>query len=481
MTGAEATSTTTVTKVHAFGDDALGDHDGTAVAELVRAGELHLAEVARAAVARAQQVQPQVNGVHAPDYERARAGADGTPTGLLAGVPTFIKDNVDVEGLPTNHGTEAFRAKPAAADSPFVTQYRSLGMQILGKSRLPEFGFSASTEYMSGDPVRNPWNLGYSAGASSGGSAALVAAGVVPVAHANDGGGSIRIPAAVCGLVGLKPTRGRFVPDTAEKQLPVRIVSQGVLTRTVRDTAAFFAGAEDHWRNPSLPPVRHVRGPGSSRLRVGVVTDSVNGTRTDEETRGAVQATVELLESMGHHVEEAPMPVSKTFAEDFARYWGLLGLLITTAGARAFDPQFDVTRTDNLTRGLAARCRKELARTPGVVYRLRRSTREYRKAFVRHDVLLSPVLAHTTPPIGHFAPTLEFEELFSRLQAYVGFTPLNNAAGGPAMSLPLGATTAGLPIGVHFSADLGDERTLLELAYELEEAQPFRRIQDAVA
>lgn len=480
MTGAESPETTA--RAHAFGDDALGDHDGTAVAELVRAGELSPAEVLEAAIARAERVQQQVNGVHFSDYERARAEVASSSgpfvTGLLAGVPTYIKDNVDVEGLPTNHGTEAFAAKPARTDSPFVTQYRSLGMCILGKSRLPEFGFSASTEYMEGEPVRNPWNLGYSAGASSGGSAALVAAGVVPVAHANDGGGSIRIPAAACGLVGLKPTRGRFVADTTEKQLPIRIVSQGVVTRSVRDTAAFFAGAEEHWRNPRLPAVRHVQGPGSTRLRVGLVMDSVSGVMTDDETRGAVGETAELLERMGHRVEEIPLTISETFAEDFARYWGLLGLLITAAGARTFDKDFDASKTDNLTQGLAARCRKELARTPGVLFRLRRSTKEYRKAFIGHDVVLSPVLAHTTPPLGHLSPTLDFDELFHRLQTYVGFTPLNNAAGGPAISLPLGVTGSGLPIGVHFSADLGDERTLLELAYELEQARPFRRIQD---
>lgn len=172
------------------------------------------------------------------------------------------------------------------------------------------------------------------------------------------------------------------------------------------------------------------------------------------------------------------MPVSKTFAEDFSRYWGLLGLLITLTGSRTFDRDFDPTKTDNLTQGLAARCRKELARTPGVIYRLRRSTKEYRKAFVRHDLLLSPVLVHTTPRLGHLSPTLEFDELFHRLQTYVGFTPLNNVTGSPAISLPLGATATGLPVGVHFSADIGDERTLLELAYELEEAQPFRGIQD---
>jgi amidase len=473
-------------RVHAFGDDALGDHDGTTVAALIARGEVSRAEVAEAAISRAEQVQARVNGVHHADYERARAeaasngGQEAPPSGgPLFGVPTYIKDNLDVQGLPTNHGTEAFVAAPAKKDDPFVVQYRSLGMTILGKTRLPEFGFSASTEYTEGEPVRNPWDLEFSAGASSGGSAALVAAGVVPVAHANDGGGSIRIPAAACGLVGLKPTRGRLVADQTERQLPVKIISQGVVTRTVRDTAAFFAGAESHWRNTKLAPVRHVVAPSATRLRVGLIVDSVTGTPTDEETRRAVLETAELLDGLGHHVTEATLPVTRTFAEDFARYWGLLGLLISVTGSRTFDPGFDVSKTDNLTKGLAARCRKELARTPGVVYRLRRSTREYRKAFDDVDLLLSPVLGHTTPRLGHLSPTLDFEELFARLETYVGFTPLNNAAGGPAISLPLGATRDGLPLVVHFSADLGDERTLLELAYELEEARPFARIQDA--
>ena len=463
--------------VHAFADDALGDGDATEVAERIRTGTISAAEACEAAVRRAERMQPLLNAVACPDYERAVATARQPTRGVFAGVPTFVKDNVDVAGLPTNHGTEAFVAEPAAADSPFVDQLRSLGVTVLGKSRLPEFGFSASTEYVRAAPVRNPWHLDYSAGASSGGSAALVAAGVVPLAHANDGGGSIRIPAAACGLVGLKPTRGRFVADPGER-LPVRIVAQGVVTRSVRDTARFIAGAEAYHRNPDLPPVRLVEGPGRTRLRVGLVTDSVDGTATDDETRACVLATAQLLEDLGHHVEPAPLPVSSRFADDFSLYWGLLGLLVTMTGPRVFHPEFDTSLTDNLTQGLAADCRRQLLRVPGVLLRLRRSTAAYRRAFLRHDVLLSPVLCHTTPRLGHLSPALPFEELFARLQAYVGFTPLNNAAGGPAVSLPAGLTSAGLPVGCQLSADLGDERTLLELAFELEAARPWPRIQD---
>jgi amidase len=463
-------------RVHAFTDDALGEHDATALAGLVAAKEVSPAELAAAAVTRAERVQPVLNGVHHPDFERAVATAASTPEGPFHGVPTFVKDNVDVAGLPTNHGTAAFTARPARRDSPFVVQLRSLGFTFLGKSRLPEFGFSASTEYADGDPVRNPWDPNFSAGASSGGSAALVASGVVPIAHANDGGGSIRIPAAACGLVGLKPTRGRLVLDTTERTMPVNIVSQGVLTRTVRDTARFFAGAEQVYRNRRLPPVRRVDGPSATRLRIGVVVDSVTGTPTDAETRRTVERTATLLADLGHDVEETALPLSERFAEDFSLYWGLLGFMISAAGSRVLDRDFDVTRTDNLTKGLARKYRAELARTPGMIIRLRRSTRDYRRAFVDRDVILSPVLGHTTPVLGHLSPTLDFEVLFQRLRTYVGFTPLNNAAGGPAISLPLGASERGLPIGVHLSADLGDERTLLELAYELEEACPFRRI-----
>jgi amidase len=463
--------------VHAFGDDALGDHDATMLAELVLSRKVSPRELAAAAVARASRMQPFINGVHHPDYDRAVAEADSHAEGWLAGVPGFVKDNVDVAGLPTNHGTDAFTARAAKKDSPFITQLRATGMTILGKSRLPEFGFSASTEYIRGEPVRNPWHLDYSAGASSGGSAALVASGVVPIAHANDGGGSIRIPAAVCGLVGLKPTRGRLVDDPLDRQMPVRIVTQGVLTRSVRDTARFLAAAESFQRPPNLPPIRYVEGPSHTRLRVGLVLASVTGAPTDAETRQAVLDTAALLEDLGHTVEETTLPVSPSFAEDFARYWALLGLLATSTG-KMLDKRFDVARTDNLTRGLAARSRRELPRIPQMIYRLHRATATYRAAFGQFDVLLSPVLTHTTPLLGHLAPTLDFEELFTRLEAYVGFTPLNNAAGSPAVSLPLGTTGLGLPLGIHLSADLGDERTLLELAYELEEARPFPRIQD---
>ncbi|MGB8650777.1 MAG: amidase [Mycobacteriales bacterium] len=462
-------------QVHAYGDDVLTDCDGIALAALIRAGEVSRREVLEAALARAEKVDGALHAVQVLDAERALASTSRPRPGPFSGVPTFVKDNTDVAGLPTGHGSEAFTARAARSDAPFSRTLLELGLVPLGKSRLPEFGFNATTEFMTEEPVRNPWDPDFSAGASSGGSAALVAAGVVPLAHANDGGGSIRIPAAACGLVGLKPSRGRFRPSPLERLLPVNIVGEGVVTRTVRDTAHFFACAEQTRRVRPLPPVGLVEGPAARRLRVGVVLDSVTGVPTDDETRAAVQATAELLSGLGHDVTPMPAPMDQQFADDFALYWGLLGFLMSRVAPRAF-ADLDAARLDGLTLGLAEHYRTHARETAGALARLRRSRVAYARALSGYDVVLSPVLAHTTPRIGHLSPRQPFEQLFPRLIEYVAFTPLNNASGTPAMAVPLGSTEQGLPIGVHLMAGHGDERTLLELAYELEAAAPFRRL-----
>lgn len=464
------------TTLHAFKDDVLAGHDAVDLARLIRGGEISAREVALAAIARAQAVGA-LNAVEYEAYEQAQRRA--SRPGVFDGVPTFVKDNTDVTGMPTLHGSDAVPSRLAKADGAFARQYLAQGFNVLGKSRLPEFGFNASTEFLRHEPTRNPWHTEYSSGASSGGAAALVAAGVVPIAHANDGGGSIRIPAACCGLVGLKPTRGRFIDGEQARSLPVNIVSEGVVTRSVRDTAHFFAGMEGTWRNSKLKPVGLVEGPGKRSLRIGLVLDSISGHATDAETRAAVMATAKLLESLGHRVEEMPLPVKPSFAEDFSLYWGLLGFSMSRFGKKLLGEGFDANKLDNLTLGLADMYRRQIYRTPLVLYRLRKSWDDYARVMRNYDAVLSPVLAHVTPKLGHLSPRQEFAPLFDKLLRYVAFTPLNNACGSPGISLPLGTSSEGLPIGVQLSAAHGDERTLLELAYGLEQAQPWRRIQDA--
>jgi amidase len=460
--------------VHAFTDDALGDHDAVGLAELIRRGEVSAAEAAKAAAERARRVDPVLRAVELA----LDAPIQASDNGPFAGVPTYLKDNTDLRGTPTGHGTAAFRARPARATGAFAVQLLSTGLAVLGKSRLPEFGFNASTEFADAEPTRNPWHTGHSCGASSGGAAALVAAGVVPIAHANDGGGSIRIPAACCGLVGLKPTRGRHVDSAQARSMPIKIISEGVLTRSVRDTAVFFAAAERYWRNPELPPLGLVEGPANRRLRIGLVLDSVGGIRTCARTRDVVLDTARALTAMGHEVSPVSLPVDDRFVGDFTLFWGMLAFSAATFGRWTLDASFDAGKLDGLSTGLARHYRRNLHRTPAMFYRLSRVKRAYADMFARHDVVLSPVLAHAAPELGTLSPQVPFDQLLGRLIHYAAFTPLNNIAGGPAISLPMGATDGGVPIGVQLSAAHGDERTLLELAFALEQDHPWRRIQD---
>ncbi len=467
--------------VHAFCDDILADHDGVALAGLLRSKAISPKEVVEATIARANKVEPELNAIEVDCYERALQQAATQQTtasgaGFFAGVPTFIKDNTPVRGLPTHHGSDAIRAKPEKRHGPYTQQYLDQGFIVLGKSTLPEFGFNATTEPAHKDPTRNPWNIDYSTGASSGGSAALVASGVVPIAHANDGGGSIRIPAACCGLIGLKPSRGRHVDSSQAKLLPINIVSEGIVSRSVRDTACFHAEAEKYYRNGKLPEIGLVEGPSRKRRRIGMVIDSITGYATDGQTRSTVEQTAELLQSMGHTVEEMPMLIKHSFIEDFSLYWSMLAYMTRKTGKLSMDLSFDADRLDGLSIGLSEKFKKNFYKAPLFLARLRRTYQEYAEVFTHYDVILMPVLGHTTPKLGHISPNIPFDELFERLMKYVSFTPWANAAGGPALSLPMNVTENNLPISVQLVAGHGQERTLLELAFEIEQARPWLKI-----
>jgi amidase len=464
-----------MTRVHAFGDDALGDLDAVALAAALRAGQVSQAELVDAAIARAEAVNPALNGLAHDAFERARAAAPRH--GFFTGIPTFVKDNVDVAGMPTMDGTDAWAPRPAPADGDFARAYLGTGLLPLGKTRLSEFGFSASAEHPRLGPVRNPWHTDHTAGASSSGSGAFVAAGVVPIAHANDGGGSIRIPAACNGLVGLKPTRGRLPLDKQMRQMPLRIVANGVLTRSVRDTAAFYREVELLRRHPKLPPIGDVTGPAGTRLRIAVCTESI-ARQASPEVRDLTMKTAVLLEGLGHRVTEITNPVPASFMNDFLLYWSLLAFALVRGGPRTFGPTFDKAKLDNLTIGLEELAGRNLYRMPLVIARLARTRRIIARLSASYDVLLTPTLADVTPRIGHLDPTAPYQQIIDRLVDWVAFTPLQNVTGDPAISLPLGRSAHGLPVGMMFSAPQGQERTLLQLAYELEEAQPFPRIQD---
>ncbi|MGY4652132.1 amidase [Mycobacterium sp. URHB0021] len=467
-----------MTRIHAFGDDALGELDAVGLVEALSAGDVSASELVDAAIARTEAVNPSLNGLAYQAFERARRRARSSRPygGYFDGVPTFVKDNVDVAGMPTMQGADAWEPHPAPADGDWARTFLATGLIPLGKTQLSEFGFSAAAEHPRIGPVRNPWNPDHTAGASSSGSAAFVAAGVVPIAHANDGGGSIRIPAACNGLVGLKPTRGRLPLDKQMRQMPLRVVHNGVVTRSVRDTAAFFREAERISHNPKLRPIGAVTGPNDQRRSVAVITRSLFR-EASPEIRELTLKSAALLEELGHRVEylDTP-PVPDTFADDFVLYYSLLAFALVRNGTRVFGKSFDRGRLDNLSLGFERHAARNMHRMPLAIARLRAVRRRTARLFGTYDAVLTPTLADPPPPIGHFDPTAEYQQIIDRLIDWVAFTPLQNATGEPAISLPLAESAQGLPVGMMFCAAAGDEARLLQLAYELEEARPWARI-----
>lgn len=463
-------------RVHAFTDDALADLDAVGLAEHLAAGKVSAAEATEAAIARIEAVNGELNAMAYAAYDRARSDARNPRPGFLSGVPTLVKDNVDVAGMPTRSGTDAWEPRPARRNGDFADMYLATGLVPLGKSQLSEYGFSASAEHPRLGAVRTPWDTERTAGASSSGSAALVAAGAVPLAHANDGGGSIRIPAAVNGLVGLKPTRGRLAQDKMFRDMPIRIISDGVVTRSVRDTAAFYREAERHYRNLHLPPIGDLTRPIKRRLRIALNTSGV-GRSADAETRALTEQTASLLEGLGHTVTETDAPVAPSFVDDFLLYWALLAQVMLTTGRPFHGRTWDASKHDNLTLGLARHARRNLHKVPGAITRLKRANAQAELYYDKYDVALTPTLATATPKVGHLDPTQDYATIIDKLLDWVAFTPWQNVTGAPAISLPLATTAAGLPQGMMLGAAPGQEAVLIELAYELEQARPFARIQ----
>ena len=467
-------------RVHAFGDDALGHHDATASAERVRRREVSPTELLEAAIARCAAVDPALGALVHTDYERARERAawqhDSALSAPLAGVPSAFKDNIVVAGAPTRQGSLAVPATPALADGPYARTFRATGLNPLGTTAMPPFGWTAATERQGGLATRNPWDTDRTSGGSSGGAAALVAAGALPIAHANDGGGSVRIPAAVTGLVGFKPSRGRHPDERYSEKMPIPLVSQSVVTRTVRDTVSYLTAFETGHRPSGVPPLGSVAPAPARRLRIGLVEQSPAGGRTDPATVAVLDRTATHLAALGHEIVPTRAPVAASFREDFIAYWGLLALSTTTSGRSLFDPDFDVERLDPFTLGLAAMARRALPRLPIHLARLALVRRRFDAGFGDVDVYMSPVVSHETPRVGYLDADLPFETHLERVSEWVGFTPLQNVAGSPAISLPTGHAPDGMPIGVHFSARRGQDRLLLELASEYEAAHPFARI-----
>ncbi len=452
--------------------------DATALAASIRRGELTAAEAVETAINRAEALQGTLNCIVNSDFDRALARARaGTPAGPFGGLPFLIKDIDDYVGLPTRFGSQAGRsAPPAKTQSTFIDAFDRAGVIVIGKSATPEAAFLPTTEPLATGLTRNPWDLNRSCGGSSGGTAVAVAAGIVAASEATDGGGSIRIPSSHCGLFGLKPSRGRMLGTMDETKI-TDIGARHVLTRSVRDSAAFFAATEDTGAHAQRPPIGLVSAPAKRRLRIGVLMENGLGHRPQPEVMAATDSAVKLLAGLGHHIDYTQLPYDGAqFIDDFLTLWAVGARDLADTIGRVIGRSPDSRELEPFSLGMvemAHRTPPEVLRA--ALQRLNANALAYDTWFpaYRFDVVVSPVLSSGPPPLGEVAPSVPFDTLVARLKEYVGYTPIHNIAGAPSMSIPLYWSDSGLPIGTLISTRAGNERTLFELAYELEAARPW--------
>lgn len=484
-------------------------HDALGLAELLARGEVSAAELLEAAIARAGQVNPRINALVIPMFEQARDRARGPLSGPFAGVPFLIKDIIqDYAGVPATSGSRALLGWKPPSHAAYTQRCLDAGLVIFGKTATPELALKGITESQAWGVTRNPWNLDHTPGGSSGGAAAAVAAGIVPMAGANDGGGSIRIPAACCGLFGLRPSRGRVPLGPRMGEAWEGASSDLVVSRSVRDSAAMLdalqgadIGAPFEIRPPERPYLQEVaRDPG--RLRIAFSTRSPIGTEVDPQCVAALQETARLLERLGHHVEEAEPEIDGlALARCYiTMYMGNVAAtvaeIVAETGAREADFETDTRTFALLGRALPA----------GDYVRIRRqwndSARALGRFFTSHDLYLTPTLAAPPLRIGELElPAWQraaqklvlglragglllksgiVDQLARDSLAKVPFTQLSNLTGTPSMSVPLQWTAQGLPLGSHFIAPFGEEARLLRLAAQLEQAQPWAQRRPAL-
>ena len=461
-----------------------GRFDGLGLAGLVAKNDVTPAELMDEAIARAERLNPALNAIIFKDYDRARDAAKAAPgTGSFAGVPFLLKDiALMAQGTPTRQGSGFFPPFPSDHDSYLAARFKKAGLIAFGKTNVPEFGLTPTTEGKLYGPAHNPWNLAHSTGGSSGGSAAAVAASIVPLAHANDGGGSIRIPASCCGLVGLKPTRGRVSvgPDLGEAVDGLSI--DLVVSRSVRDTAAALdvaAGYEPGDPYSATPqPASYLLASREKpkRLRIGFTTKKLDGKALHPDCVAAVERAAKLCTDLGHIVEEASPDLDQAMlVPSFMAIWcgNLAAIIDFIARLTGQTPSLD--NLEGLTLGLYE-MGKQVSASDYLQAKmmLNQAARTAARFHRTHDLWLTATLG--APPIALGVLNMDErdpQKAFAPLIDYVPYTAMQNVTGQPAINLPLHWNAAGLPIGVQFVAPYGDELTLLQLATELEQAAPW--------
>ncbi|MEK7248386.1 MAG: amidase [Chloroflexota bacterium] len=458
--------------------------DATAQAELVRKKQVKPAELLDGAIERIERLNPQINAVIRPMYDEARKTISaGLPQGPFTGVPFLLKDlGAMYAGVPQSMSTALLKDAVSPIDSELTRRYKAAGLVICGKTNTPEFGLVPTTEPRLWGASHNPWNLDRSTGGSSGGSAAAVASGMVPFAHANDGGGSIRIPASCCGLFGLKPTRARITQGPLVGDIMSGLVNEHCVSRSVRDSAALLDATAGSMPGdpyvapePERPYLKEV-GADPGHLRIAFTRKTTNGVPLHPDAIAAVEDAAKLCQELGHEVEEAePMVDGAALAQTFTDLWAAgnvwsIDLIASLTGKPPRADDFEILTWALYELGQEVTAARYLE----AVSQLQMLGRTIAQFHHRYDIFLTPTLGAPPVELGYLASTTAQPMLaFERAIEYVPYTPVQNVTGQPAMSVPLYWTDAGLPLGAHFVAAYNGEATLFRLAAQLEEARPW--------
>jgi len=449
------------------------DLDAVGQSELVRRKEISLAELIEATIDRIEARNAELNFLATKSFDVAReVAARRERDGRLAGAPMLLKDLVAYPEIPCAFGCRLLASAPPEPETPYAAAIAGAGLIPLGRTTTSELGLLGSTESLLWGKTRNPWDRDRSAGGSSGGAAAAVACRAVPLAHASDGGGSIRIPASMNGVFGLKPSAGRTAPSAHMSSPLTPLVSDHCVTVSVRDSAAYLAATEQAGAGAPLPPCGYVTGPLTEKLKIGYYDKNLVGSEVEPAVRAALERTVGLCRDLGHEVVKIDPPrISAEAVSD--GFFTLAGSMVDGLEQMVRVP-LDDSMVEPFTLALLEWYR---ARPENAIETALADLEAVKTATIalvqRHDVILTPTLAIEPPPLGYLAPDLPRETLFERMGVMAGFSVIHNIAGLPAMNVPLYFGPKGLPIGSQFAADYGHERLLLRLAYQLEEACPW--------
>ncbi len=459
--------------------DQLIDYDALGLAELIKKKEISAKELVEVVIRRIEALEPIINCITTRTYERARQKADTIPSNtVFAGVPILIKDMIDVGGVRRTDGSRLWLTNVPEKNVAYIDGVEAAGMNIIGMTNVPEFAqLGVTTNNMAFGLSRNPWDLSKSTLGSSGGAAAAVAAGILPLVHGTDGGGSNRLPSCATGLFGVKPSRGRMLSGEADGGHNPFKTNQAI-SRTVRDSAALFNETEDK-SGKKFKPVGLISGPSKRRLKIGIASDVDGGMVIDAEVRSAMESSAMLLQELGHEVVEVTFPVNS--GEFFSNYNGAFlrrfGIFAETAAELTGRAAMESGLLDPWTVSLiefGASVTHEQEKK-GLAY-LAHVPKSFASLFETVDILMSPVMPVLSIGVDELLPTDRVNVSYLQfLQNRMAYTAPTNVAGIPAMSVPLTwDPVSGLPVGTMFQAAIGNDRMLYELAYELEEARPWK-------